>query len=147
MRSKPQAQSWLRCLTARSNWLASCRCRFITAKSLFPRKSRSDRVLRTFRARSAPDLQPRAPGSSRRKVRSTLLLYSGECRRSRCISRCGAALAVGETTVRPQRSRNPQALVSERLQYGVVKTLASVDVPYSDRNVSNHGLLPECYAA
>jgi len=45
MRSKPHVQSWLRCLTALSNWSASRRCRFIPAKSLFLRKSRSDRVL------------------------------------------------------------------------------------------------------
>jgi catechol 2,3-dioxygenase-like lactoylglutathione lyase family enzyme len=34
----------------------------------------------------------RAPGSSRRKVGSALLLHSGECRRRRCVSRSRAAL-------------------------------------------------------
>src|SRR5712672_542425 len=51
--------------------------------------------------------------------------------------------AVATIPVTLQRSRSPQALVTERLQYSVVKALASVDVPYPDRNVSNHGLLPE----
>src|SRR5712671_2905584 len=51
--------------------------------------------------------------------------------------------AVASIPVTHQRSRGPQALVSERLQHGVVEALTSVDVPYPDRNVSNHGLLPE----
>ena len=56
--------------------------------------------------------------------------------------------AVATVPVTQQRSRGPQALVSERLQYGVVKALASVDVPYPDRNVSESWASPrECYAA
>src|SRR5208337_3567078 len=51
--------------------------------------------------------------------------------------------AVAPIPVTLKRSRGPQALVPERLQYSVVEALASVDVPYPDRDVSNHGLLPE----
>ena len=44
---------------------------------------------RQYRAMGRPS---RAPGSSRRKVGSSLLLHSGECRRRRCVSRSRAAL-------------------------------------------------------
>ena len=49
---------------------------------------------------------------------------------------------VAAISVAQQRSRGPQALVSERLQRGVVKALASVDVSYPDRNVSDNEPLP-----
>src|SRR6516165_195952 len=48
---------------------------------------------------------------------------------------------VASIPVTHQRFRSPQTLVSERLQHGVVKALASVDVPYADRDVSDHGPL------
>src|SRR6516225_5447352 len=47
--------------------------------------------------------------------------------------------AVAPIPVTQQRFRSPEALVSERLQYGVVETLAWDEIPYPDRNVSNHG--------
>ena len=53
---------------------------------------------------------------------------------------------VASIPVTHQRFRSPQTLVSERLQHGVVKALASVDVPYADRDVSDHGPLPKSAA-
>jgi hypothetical protein len=53
---------------------------------------------------------------------------------------------VATIPVTQQRSRSAQALVSERLQRGVVETRASVDVPYPDRDVSDHGPLPKSAA-
>ena len=44
--------------------------------------------------------------------------------------------------VADQRSRGPQAFISERLQHGVVEAFTSIDLPYPDRDVSNHGSLP-----
>jgi hypothetical protein len=51
--------------------------------------------------------------------------------------------AVATIPVTQQCSRGSQALVPERLQRGVVEALTSLDVPYPDRDVSDHGLLPE----
>ena len=51
--------------------------------------------------------------------------------------------AVAPIPVTQQRFSSPQALVSERLQRGVVEALALVDVPDPDRDVSEHGPLPK----
>jgi hypothetical protein len=47
---------------------------------------------------------------------------------------------VSTIPVADQRSRGPQAFISQRLQQGVVGAFTSVDVPYPDRDVSDQGL-------
>src|SRR5258708_23088315 len=46
--------------------------------------------------------------------------------------------AVATITVTRKLSRGSDALVSERLQNRVVKALTLLNVPYSDRDMSNH---------
>ena len=55
--------------------------------------------------------------------------------------------AVATIPVTQQRFCGPQALVSEWLQRGVVEALAPVDVPYADRDMSNHWPLQKEFLA